>query len=108
MTVFLTLVLFLAFEPDRLDRLRFIRFCRLIRSANEPPVCFLTVFEIVFFNACFADFFLLTTSTNSGTLCNRSSFPTRFAVGRMNFRARGKAIQPMPLAKALKPLPLCL
>ena len=56
MTVFLILVLFLAFEPERLDRLRFIRFCRLIRSVNEPPVCFLTVFEIVFFNDCFADF----------------------------------------------------
>ena len=57
MTVFLILVLSLAFEPDRLDRRRFIRFCRLIRRANEPPVCFLTVFEIVFFNACFAAFF---------------------------------------------------
>ena len=57
MTTFLFLLPFLAFEPERLDRLRLIRFC-LIRSANEPPVCVLTVFDIVFFGACFGDFFI--------------------------------------------------
>ena len=56
MTTFLFLLPFLAFEPERLGCLRFIRLC-LIRSANEPPVCFLTVFDIVFFSACFGDFF---------------------------------------------------
>ena len=56
MTTFLFLLPFLAFEPERSDRLRFIRFC-LVRSANEPPVHFLTVFDIVFFSACFGDFF---------------------------------------------------
>ena len=55
-TTFLLLLHFLAFEPEQLDRLRFVRFC-LIRIANEPPVCFLTVFDIVFFRACFGDFF---------------------------------------------------
>ena len=57
MTDFLILVLFLAFAPERLDSLQVIRFCRLIRSGQEPPVCFLTVFEIVFFSAFFANFF---------------------------------------------------
>ena len=56
MTTFLFLLPFLAFEPERSDRLRFIRFC-LVRSANEPPVHLLTVFDIVFFSACFGDFF---------------------------------------------------
>ena len=86
MITFLFLLPFLVFEPERLDRLRFIRFC-LIRSANEPPFCFLTVFEIVFFSA-FLEIFLRTTSINSGTLCNRISFPTRFAAGKINFLAK--------------------
>ena len=56
MITLLFLLPFLAFEPERLDRLRLIRLC-LIRSANELPVCFLTLFDIVFFSACFGDFF---------------------------------------------------
>ena len=47
---------YMILEAERLDQIRFIRFC-LIRSANEPPVCFLTVFDIVFFSDCFGDFF---------------------------------------------------
>ena len=106
MITFLFLLHFLAFEPERSVRLRFIRLC-LIRTANEPPVCFLTVFDIVFFSACL-DIFLLTTSINSGTLCNRIFFATRFAAGKINFLAIGRAILPLPLAKAPKLLPLCL
>ena len=57
---------------------------------------------IVFLSACLGDFLLLTTSNNSGTLCLRSSFPQRFAAGRMQRRAKGKASRPIPAAKASK------
>ena len=53
-----------------------IAFCGLTRTdflgsevfCLDPPVCFLTVFEIVFLNACLEDFLLLTTSKIAGTL----------------------------------------
>ena len=81
MKIFFIVALFLVFESEHFDYLQSIEFCCLIRSAKEPSACFLTVFEIVFLNACFADFLLPTASINCGTLCKRSSFPTRFAAG---------------------------
>ena len=64
------------------DRLLSLR-CRSVLF-RDPPVCFFTVLEMVFLNACFGDFLLLTTSSSSGRLCFNSSFPIRLAVCRMN------------------------
>ena len=83
-----------------------VEFLRREEFRRDLPVCFLTVFEIVFLNACLGDFLLPTTSKNSGTLCFNSSFPIRFAVGKMKRRAKGSATRPMPAARAPKPLPL--
>ena len=99
-------MVFLRFSPTfiGLPRIDFLR-REVIR--REPPVCFLTVFEIVFLIACLGDFMLPTKSRISGTLCFRRSFPIRLAVGKMKRRARGSATRPIPAAKAPKPLPLC-
>ena len=92
------------FLGDFFERLLIVFLC--CRNL-APPVCFLTVLLIVFLSACLGDFLLLTTSSSSGTLCFKSSFPIRFAVGRMKRRAKGKATRPIPAANAPKPLPLC-
>ena len=60
-----------------------IEFLRRKIFRRDPPVCFLTVFEIVFLNACLGEILLPTTSKISGTLCFNSSFPIRFAVGKI-------------------------
>ena len=77
--------------------------CRCCRT--RPPVCFLMVFETVFFKACFVS---ETTSTSSGTPCFKRSVPIRFAVGRKKRRANGKATRPIASSKAPNPLSLCL
>ena len=74
----------------------------------RPPVCFLIVFETVFFKACFGDFFFETTSTSSGTHCFKSALPIRFAAGKINRRANGKTTRQIPAGKARNQLPLCL
>ena len=89
--------------PERLPICFLGRCCRA-----RPPVCFLIVFETVFFKACFDDFFFETTSTSSGTPCFKSFLPIRFAAGKIKRRANGKATRPIPAAKAPNPLPLCL
>ena len=83
-----------------------IEFLRREVFRRNPPVCFLTVFEVVFLNACVGDFLLPTTSKISGTLCFNSSFPMRFAVGRMKRRVKSSATLPMPVARAPKLIPL--
>ena len=93
------------FLGDFVERILVVVLCW---RSLDPPVCFFTVLLIVFLSACLGDFLLMTTSNNSGTLCLKSSFPMRFAVGRMNSRARGKATRQIPAAKAAKPLPVCL
>ena len=79
---------------------------RVMRKWREPPICLRAVFATVLFNACFADFRFVATSTNSGAPCTKSSRPILLAAGHINFLANGRATLPIPAARAPKPLPL--
>ena len=46
---------------------------RVMREWREPPICLRAVFATVLFNACFANFRFVATSTNSGAPCTKSS-----------------------------------
>ena len=62
----------------------------------RPPVCFLMVFETVFFKACFGNFFLETTSTNSG-------HPVLKALSRYVLQSEEYSLEPVVKQRVLFP-----
>ena len=80
----------LSFFDNLIERLPIYFLGRCWSCRAHPPVCFLMVFETVFFKACFGYFFFETKSTSSETPCFKCSPPIRFAVGRIKRRTNSK------------------
>ena len=77
----------------------------MTRRFLRPPICFLIVFLMADFAACLGDFFLETTSTNSGKVFAIKSLPIDLTASSRNFFANGNATRPTPAAKDPMPLP---